>query len=173
VCVVLLASGLAACESAPDLKQKRIDNPVRADSVNVTLGPLRLLGLRIETPADAVHVTGGNTGLFVTIANSGPTPDTLVAASTVDAQSIVFRDGAGEVQSPPRVAVPADGVASMQYPGGPHLELVGLKRDVAGGRFMPVTFRFENAGVTTVDVFVQGYAHPTVAPPTAAPATSP
>jgi copper(I)-binding protein len=81
----------------------------------------------------------------------------------------VYRDGTAEPAAGIRVDIPAGGVASMQYPGGPHLELVDLKRDVGGGRFLPVTFRFRDAGALTVDVFVQGYAHPTVAP---LPATS-
>ena len=54
----------------------------------------------------------------------------------------------------------------MQYPGGPHLELVDLKVDVNGSRFIPVTFRFENNGSLTMNVFVEGFGFPTVSPPT-------
>jgi copper(I)-binding protein len=165
------AATLTACDSAPDLQQKRIENPVRGDSVNATIGSLNLLAVRIETPSDVVHVEGGNVGLFLTIANSGATADTLTAASTVDAESIVFRDGMEEPAPRISVEIPPGGVASMQYPGGPHLELVALKRDVGGGRFMPVTFRFADAGSATVDVFVQGFAHPTVSPGSVPPAS--
>jgi copper(I)-binding protein len=174
VIVALAAAGLTACTGADDRRQQRIESPVRADNVNATHGSIRLLGLRIETPADDVHVQGGNVGLFVTIANSGTAPDTLTAVSTVDARAVVYRDGAAEPGTGIRVDVPPGGVASMQYPGGPHLELVDLKRDVGGGRFMPVTFRFAEAGPVTVNVFVQGFAHPTVAPlpATSAPAAS-
>ena len=169
--VVLAAATLAACDSAPDLQQKRIENPIRGDSVNATAGSLTLLAVRIETPSDVVHVEGGNVGLFLTIANSGATADTLTAASTVDAESIVLRDGMEEPAPRISVEIPPGGVVSMQYPGGPHLELVGLKRDVGGGRFMPVTFRFADAGPVTVDVFVQGFAHPTVSPASVPPAS--
>jgi copper(I)-binding protein len=162
--VASAAVTLAACDSAPDLQQKRVENPVRGDSVNATAGSLSLLAVRIETPSDVVHVEGGNVGLFLTIANSGATADTLTAASTVDAESIVLRDGMEEPAPRISVEIPPGGVVSMQYPGGPHLELVGLKRDVGGGRFMPVTFRFADAGPATVNVFVQGFAHPTVSP---------
>jgi hypothetical protein len=157
-------SCLTACGDAADQRrQQRIENPVRPDTVNARVGALSLLAVRIETPSDAVHVEGGNVGLFLTIANSGETADTLVAASTVDARQIVYSDGTGDPR-PTRVEVPPGGVTSMQYPGGPHLELVGLERDVGGGRFMPVTFRFADAGPVTIDVFVQGFAHPTVSP---------
>ena len=169
--VAVVGSTLTACESAPDLRQMRIENPVRGDSVNATAGPLSLLAVRIETPSDVVHVEGDNVGLFLTVANSGTTADTLTAAQTVDAESVVLRDGMEEPAPRISVAIPADGVASLQYPGGPHLELVGLKRDVAGGRFMPVTFRFADAGSVTVNVFVQGFAHPTVSPRSVPPAS--
>jgi copper(I)-binding protein len=163
--VVVALWGVTACDDdAGQRQQQRIDNPVRPDSVNATVKSLNLLAVRIETPSDAVHVEGGNVGLFLTIANSGETADTLTAASTVDARQIVLRDGTAPPSAAIRVELPPGEVASMQYPGGPHLELVDLKQDVGGGRFMPVTFRFANAGPVTVNVFVQGFAHPTVAP---------
>jgi copper(I)-binding protein len=52
----------------------------------------------------------------------------------------------------------------MQYPGGPHLELVDLKVDLPGSRFIPVTFRFENNGSLAMNVFVEGFGLPTVSP---------
>lgn len=171
VLAAVAVSCLTGCDDGEQRQQQRIDNPVRPDTVNARIGSLNLLAVRIETPEDVVHVEGGNVGLFLTIANSGDAADTLTAATTVDARQIVYRDGTGE-PGPIRVEVPPDGVASLQYPGGPHLELVGLKRDVGGGRFMPVTLRFANAGPVTVDVFVQGFAHPTVSPPAAATPTA-
>jgi copper(I)-binding protein len=171
VIAVVAASTLTACERAPDLQQKRIDNPIRADSINATVGSLTLLAVRIETPSDGVHVEGENVGLFLTIANSGTTADTLTAAQTVDAEAIVYRDGMEQPAPRISVEIPPGGVTSMQYPGGPHLELVGLKRDVYGGRFMPVTFRFADAGTATLNVFVQGFAHPTVSPLSVPPAS--
>jgi len=170
--VVVLALSTAACGDGDEPRQQRIENPVRPDSINASIGTLRLLAVRIETPSDTVHVSGDNVGLFVTIANAGATADVLTAVSSVDAQKIVFRDGTGPAATGISVDIPPGGVASMQYPGGPHLELVGLKRDVAGGRFLPVTFRFKEAGVTTINVFVQGFAQPTVPPLSASPAPS-
>ena len=135
-----------------------------SDSVNASAGPVRLLGVRIEHPDDAEHTEGDNVGLFLTIANQASEPDTLTAVSTVDARQIVFRDGAGPIEEEIDVAVPAGGVASLQYPGGPHLELVELGRNVRGASFLPVTFRFDNAGTVTVYVFVRGFGRPTVSP---------
>jgi copper(I)-binding protein len=168
---VLLATGfvfLGACTTAGSV-DARITNPVRQNSVNASVGNLRLLATRVEAPDDQQHLKNGNVALFTTLANDGTSSDRLVGVSTVYARQVVYRVGDG-AEAPVAVTVPAKGVASMQYPGGPHLELVDLKVDVAGSRFIPVTFRFENNGSLTVNVFVEGFGFPTVSPPT--PTTS-
>ena len=167
VCAAAVCATLAGCSSAPDPVQARITNPTRQNSVNASVGNVRLLATRIEAPDDQLHLKNGNVGLYTTLANDGSTPDRLVGVSTVYAQQVVLRDGDGPAQ-PVSVAVPARGVASMQYPGGPHLELVNLQVDVAGSRFVPVTFRFDG-GTVTVDVFVEGFGFPTVSPLTTTP----
>ncbi len=161
--VLLMLLPVTACADDSS-QQDRLANPRRPDSVNATVGDIRLIAVRIEAPDDELHIEGDNTGLFLTIANGGDNDDTLIAASTVDAQSIVFRDGDEPPADRINVEIPAGDVASLQYPGGPHLELVELKRDVRGSSFMPVAFRFDEAGTITVNVFVQGFGRPTVAP---------
>ena len=161
--LLLLALLLLTGCTSTDPQAARVTNPQRPNSVNASLGDIRLLATRIESPEDAVHTTGGNVGLFTTLANDSQTSARLLGVSTVYASSVVQRNGLeGPVQSVD-VAIPGGGVVSMQYPGGPHLELVGLKTDVSGGRFVPVTFRF-GTGSLTVDVFVEGFGLPTVPP---------
>ena len=129
---VAVAAGLVvlgACTTANPV-DARITNPVRQSSVNASVGNLRLLATRVEAPDDAQHLQNGNVGLFTTLANDGTSADKLVGVSTVYARQVVYRVGEG-AESPIAVNVPAKGVASMQYPGGPHLELVDLKVDVA------------------------------------------
>ena len=164
---VAVAAGLVvlgACTTVNPV-DARITNPVRQSSVNASVGNLRLLATRVEAPDDAQHLQNGNVGLFTTLANDGTSADKLVGVSTVYARQVVYRVGEG-AEGPIAVNVPAKGVASMQYPGGPHLELVNLKVDVRGSRFIPVTFRFENNGSLTMNVFVEGFGFPTVSPPT-------
>ena len=155
---------LGACTQANPV-EARVTNPIRQNSVNASVGNLRLLATRVEAPDDVVHVKSGNVGLFVTLANDGTSADRLVGVSTVYARSVVYRVGDGP-ESPIAVVIPPKGVASMQYPGGPHLELVDLKVDLAGSRFIPVTFRLENNGSLAMNVFVEGFGFPTVSPPT-------
>jgi len=164
---VAVAAGLlllGACTTANPV-DARITNPVRQNSVNASVGNIRLLATRVEAPDDNQHLKNGNVGLFTTLANDGTSADRLVGVSTVYARQVVYRVGEG-AEAPIAVTIPPKGVGSMQYPGGPHLELVDLKVDVNGSRFIPVTFRFENNGSLTMNVFVEGFGFPTVSPPT-------
>ena len=159
--VVLVAGALllTGCggESKPtrtDVREKRVNDPVRRESVSARVGDLRLLTVRIERP-EGVHATGSNSAMFLTLANDGAA-DRLVAVSSVDARSVVARDGAAEPVPGIDIPVPERGVTSMQSPYGLHLELVDLKRDLGRREFVPVTFRFAEAGEVTVQVFVTG-----------------
>jgi copper(I)-binding protein len=164
VALVVVLLLLGACTQANPV-EARVSNPVRQNSVNASVGNLRLLATRVEAPDDLLHTKNGNVGLFLTLANDGTSGDRLVGVSTVYARSVVYRVGDGP-EGPIAVVIPPKGVASMQYPGGPHLELVDLKVDLAGSRFIPVTFRFENNGSLAMNVFVEGFGFPTVSPPT-------
>src|SRR4051794_5881253 len=100
-------------------RESRINDPVRRESVNASIGDLRLLSVRIAPPVGS-HEKGSTSGLFLTLANHGP-EDRLVAVSTVDARSVVQRTGA----EPPEVHVSIDvarnGTVSMQHADGLHL----------------------------------------------------
>jgi copper(I)-binding protein len=176
VVVALLSFGvvpLAACTSQPDPVQARITDPARGTSVNAEVGRIRLLATRIDAPQDRKLLGGSNTGLFTTLANDGDAADRLVGVSSVYARQVVMRQGTDGPEAPVQVDVPGNGVVSLQYPGGLHLEMVDLKLDVRAGRLLPVSFRFEKAGSVTVNVFVDGFGLPTVSPVSpVAPATS-
>ena len=88
-----------------------------------------------------------------------------MAVSTVYAKQVVMRQGRdGAEAAGARRGRRRNGVVSLQYPGGLHLEMVDLKVDVRAGRLLPVTFRFEKPGTVTVNVFVDGFGLPTVSP---------
>ena len=163
----LLVAGLGACggDSKPtreEVREKRINDPVRRESVSARVGDIRLLAVRIQTPVGS-HAEGSNSGLFLTLANSGP-DDRLVAVSSVDARSVVQRTGAAEPAPSIGIDVAQNGTVSMQHADGLHLELVELEREVLARTFVPVTFRFRDAGTVNVKVFVSGVDHPVVPP---------
>ncbi len=171
VLLVVAPIALTACGSdqkptRDQVREKRINEPVRRESVNASVGQVRLLTVRVETPVGE-HETGSNSGLFLSLANSGP-DDRLVAVSSVDARSVVQRTGAEPPAEGIDIAIARGATVSMQSPTGLHLELVELKRDLGKRTFVPVSFRFAKAGPVTVKVFVSGVDHPVVAPlPTA------
>jgi copper(I)-binding protein len=164
--LLVLGVALTGCgggkPSAQDVRDKRVNTPVRRDSVSARVGSIRLLAMRIQRP-DEAHAQGTNSALWLTLANSG-VADTLVAVSSVDARSVVLRDGADAPADSINVGVDAGATVPMQHASGPHLELVDLKRDIGKRSFVPVTFRFQNAGAVTVKVFVSGVDHPVVEP---------
>ena len=165
--LLVLGVVLAGCgddvPSRQDVREKRINDPVRRDSVSARVGSIRLVGMRIQRPEGESVPAGSNSALFLTLANSG-VADTLVAVSSVDARSIIQRDGDEDPEKSINVRVDVGGVVSMQHASGLHLELVDFKREVRTRSFVPVTFRFEQAGEVTVQVFVSGVDHPVVAP---------
>jgi copper(I)-binding protein len=159
-----LPLAVTACNRPADPAQARITNAIRGNSVNASIGFIRLLATRIDTPEERKAQGGTNTGLYATIANDGNQSDRLVSVSTVYAQRVVQRQGQSGPESPVSVDLPPQTAVSLQYPGGLHLEMVDLKVDVRAGRFLPVTFRFERAGPLTVYVFVDGFGLQTVSP---------
>ena len=70
-CAVAVCATLAGCSSAPDPVQSRITNPPRQNSVNASVGNIRLLATRIEAPDEQLHLKNGNVGLYTTLANGG------------------------------------------------------------------------------------------------------
>ncbi|MET0930070.1 MAG: copper chaperone PCu(A)C [Aeromicrobium sp.] len=167
--LVALALVLAGCggslPSRSDIREKRINDPVRGDSVSARVGDIRLLAVHIEQPVGA-HAADGNSALFLTLVNDGDA-DRLVAVSSVDARSVVARDGSGEPTPTIDLAVAARAVTAMQSPYGVHLELVELKRDLGRRAFVPVTFRFAEAGSVTAKVLVSGFDRQVVPTPSA------
>ena len=115
---VAVAAGLlllGACTTANPV-DARITNPVRQNSVNASVGNIRLLATRVEAPDDNQHLKNGNVGLFTTLANDGTSADRLVGVSTVYARQVVYRVGEG-AEAPIAVTIPAEGCGVDAVPG--------------------------------------------------------
>ncbi len=111
------------------------------------LGELELDGLWTRaTPPRAVAAGG-----FVTITNTGSTPDTLVGVAspvaaigelhdmTVEDGIMIMRPVEGGIVIPPGARVDLE-------PGGHHIMLIDLKAPLVRGKDVPVTLTFERAG---------------------------
>lgn len=162
--VACLLGTVAACgEEKNSDRSDRITNPGRPGATTGALGNFRFQHVRIQRPSDEVHPSGGNAGLFVTIANHGNRDDTLTSVSSPDASSVVLRKGsAPQGSGAPTLPITRRSTTSLQTPAGTHFELVGLKSDIKQGQAVSVTFQFKTAGSVTLRVPVQVIDHPLV-----------
>jgi periplasmic copper chaperone A len=108
------------------------------------------------TPA---HGDAANGAVYVTIVNHGGSPDALVrattdAAKTVELHETVQEGGVMKMRPLPRFEVPGGGRLEMK-PGGYHLMLLGLNRDLKPGDTVRVTLTFDKAGPMPVEATVR------------------
>ncbi|SKA18382.1 hypothetical protein SAMN02745126_04040 [Enhydrobacter aerosaccus] len=100
-------------------------------------------------------------GGFLTITNTGTTPDRLVAARSPAAETVQIHemkmDGnvmrMREVEHGLEIA---PGATVTLAPGGFHLMLMGLKAPLKQDTHVPVTLVFEKAGSIDVELAVEG-----------------
>lgn len=108
--------------------------------------------------APAMPGASGNSGVFMTIRNTG-SADRLVkamsdVASATEVHSTTMANGVMEMRPVEAVEIPAAGVATLQ-PGGFHVMLIGLKRDLKVGDSVKITLVFEKAGPLVIDATVR------------------
>ncbi|MCB5196708.1 copper chaperone PCu(A)C [Deefgea salmonis] len=112
--------------------------------------------------ARATPPQAANAGVFMSI--TSPTTDQLLSASSVLARKTEIHE-----------MIMADGVMKMRQittglpitsqqpltlaPGGYHIMLLGLKKDLVAGEKLPLTLHFAKAGAINVTIDVQNIAH--------------
>jgi copper(I)-binding protein len=119
------------------------------------------LGLTDAQPTDAaLGAIDGPTGVvYMTIRNSGSTPDRLLSTQSPVASGSELHtslDSYGVISMRPLASldIPAGGTVTLK-PGGSHIMLVGLKRDLRLDDSFDVVLRFERAGALTVQSHVR------------------
>ena len=104
--------------------------------------------------------SGMNSAVYMMLTNPGDSPDRLIsaAADVADAveihESIMDGDMMRMQQVPGGIEIPANGQVELK-PGGLHVMLIGLTRDLNPGETVPVTLQFEQAGAVTVEAEVR------------------
>lgn len=124
----------------------------------------RVGDLRIEHPWSRATPPGTPMGVgYLKVVNAGDTPDRLLGASSpaagrVQIHRTVEKDGTTTmVHQADGVAVPANG--SVRFaPGSYHLMLMGLESPLEADARVPVTLRFERAGVVEIELEVRPLA---------------
>ena len=110
-----------------------------------------------EQPAGSMI---GSTGAaFMTIKNNGKAADRLVSvdsdvADAVEIHLSEMKDDVMTMRQVDGVEIPAGGEALLQ-PGGYHVMLIGLQRELAVGEKVNLTLTFEKAGQMSVEAEVR------------------
>lgn len=113
--------------------------------------------ITIENPwarASASKAKSG--GAFMTIKNSGTTPDKLIAARSdiakrAEIHQTKMKDGMMMMHPVKAIEVPPGGMAMLK-PGSYHVMFMGLKEPLRKGGAFPLTLVFEKAGAVEVMV---------------------
>ncbi len=102
--------------------------------------------------------TGATSAVYFVLRNRGGGPDRLVAARTevagvVEIHRSAIEDGVMRMRQVEGIEVPAGGEARLE-PGGYHLMLIGVNRELREGDRFEVVLEFELSGTRTVEVEV-------------------
>jgi len=106
-----------------------------------------------------MHAGTGNGAVYVTLRNTAPETDTLVSASSDVAESVeiheTIRDGDVMRMRPvAKLEIPAGGTLTMK-PGGQHIMLINLKRELRPGDAVRLMLTFERAAPVLLDAPVR------------------
>ncbi len=113
--------------------------------------------LRVEAAWARPAQAGENSAIYFTINNSG-SADTLLSAQTDIAEKVelhmsMMQNGAMQMQMQHEIAIPK-GTTEFK-PGGYHVMLIGLRRDLKVGDTFSLTLTFKRAGELTLTVTVK------------------
>lgn len=159
----LLSLALAGCgeerplESEPEFVHG-------SGGVHASVGEVLLRDVSIDEPGDTLYAAGDTARLQLTLFNEAEQPDALIGVTSPAAsrsQLLVDRDCDGTAEVVGRIPMPAEPLLrtpSVTPPDGPEVNYrVDLLFDepVRSGLTVPVTFTFEEAGSTTVQVPVE------------------
>lgn len=112
-------------------------------------------GLTVDDPYVKAAAAGDMTAMFGHLVNPGGDDLTVVSASsdaadTVELHEMVMENGAMVMQEKPDgFVVPAGGTVELE-PGGLHVMLIGLTRDIEPGAEVTVTLALGNGGEVEV-----------------------
>lgn len=106
-----------------------------------------------------MKMEGANGAVYVTLTNTGAQADALLSASSDAAQTVELhevKNDAGVMKMRPvaKIDVPAGGKIEMK-PGGYHVMLLGLTRDLKPGDKVLVTLKFERGGEVRAEAAVR------------------
>lgn len=105
------------------------------------------------------HMGGSTSAAYMRISNSGSEPDRLLkascdAANNVELHISEMKDGVMTMHPVESIEVPAKGQVELK-PGGLHIMLIGITRDLAAGEKVKISLDFEKAGEIQIEAEVR------------------
>jgi copper(I)-binding protein len=145
-------AGVAAAQSSP----------TGGDPIHLSQAWARRAPMQAQPGSGHGHGQAGGSGngaVYVSIENRGSEPDTLLAAASDAATTVELhetRQEGGVMRMRPlsKVDLPPGGRLDMK-PGGHHIMLLGLTRDLHPGDTVTVRLRFEKAGERVIEAPVR------------------
>lgn len=98
-------------------------------------------------------------GAYMTLVNTSDRADRLLSvksplAGEIEIHRMTVKNGMMDMEAIPFLTVPAKGEVKLQ-PGGNHLMIYGMKRDLKEGDRLPLELKFEHSGSMLIDVPVR------------------
>lgn len=128
---------------------------------NVWARPAKTMGnMPMEGDTQQMQPGGANSAVYMVLANSGATADRLVAAQAGVSNAVEIHETKmeGDVMRMQQVEggleVPAGGQVELR-PGGLHVMLIGLTRDLNVGERFPLTLQFASGNSLVVEAEVR------------------
>lgn len=145
LCVMLFTVLSACARGAPQNGIKVEDAWVRAVSVMST--------------QNQGQMGGSMSAAYMRISNSGDNPDRLLkvssdAATNVEMHISEMKDGVMTMHPVESIEVPARAQVELK-PGGLHIMLIGVTRDLAPGEKVKLSLEFEEAGEIQIEAEVR------------------
>jgi len=127
---------------------------IRAENAWARRAPMLGDGAQPGAPSER-----GNGAVYATVVNKGKTADVLIAGASEAADAVELHEsyemsGMMMMRPVPKFEIPAGGRLEMK-PGGYHLMLLRLKRELAPGEKIKVSLTFEKARQVSVDAEVR------------------
>lgn len=125
--------------------------------------PTKAMGMDAATPASGgmggMNGMGATGAVYMTIKNSGGAPDKLIkaqsdVAKTVELHTVINDNGVMSMRPVEGIDIPAGESVTLK-PGGFHVMLIGLNRDLKIGDSFQVTLQFEKGGQQVVQSTVR------------------
>lgn len=145
--LIVLALALGACSASAPMGGSMASAPTAppGQSASAAVGALQITDA--WTRAAGEGMTGA---VYFTVRNTGSAPDRLVKAQSSIAKSVEthtteMKDGAMAMRPVDGYDIPAGGELVLK-PGGNHIMLIGMNKEVKANDPVTVTLQFEKAG---------------------------